>query len=195
MKKHLILIVIIILSVVSVYGQQSQYVRTDGTTTSSDPTVYQKNEIRLNLLESVLGLPEINYERFIEDNFGVGIAASTSLLNISESQLRSMFLVFGRLYLSNSKICSGFYIEGNTGPVFQRAINYYYTYDSNGYYSGTQYEKGDLYVGFGLGVATGYKFLTKNNWVGELSLGVGRVFGNNLIDAYPRVGITIGKRF
>ncbi|MFN8362160.1 MAG: hypothetical protein U0T85_00335 [Cloacibacterium normanense] len=34
-------------------------------------------------------------------------------------------------------------------------------------------------LGFGLGAAAGAKFLTKNNLIGEVYGGVGRVFGDN----------------
>ena len=45
--------------------------------------------------------------------------------------------------------------------------------------------------------AAGGKFLTRNGFLGEAYLGVGRSFGRNSNnnEAYPRVGITIGKRF
>ncbi len=35
----------------------------------------------------------------------------------------------------------------------------------------------------------GAKFLTKNNLIGEVSGGVGRVFGDNSLGAYPRFGL------
>lgn len=144
-----------------------------------------------------MGLPEINYERIIDENFGLGLAAAVSLEDVEDSNLRSLFLVYGRLYLGNDKPATGFYIEGNTGLVLQKAINYYdETYYYSGYnYSSSAYGTSKTYSGLGIGVAAGYKFITKNDWVGEFSLGVGRVFGNRVIDAYPRVGISIGKRF
>lgn len=46
-----------------------------------------------------------------------------------------------------------------------------------------------------MGIAAGGKFLTKNGFVGEIYGGVGRLFGNSNVEAYPRGGITIGKRF
>lgn len=171
--------------------------KTDLTKTSSVQND-AKNEIRLNLLESVIGLPEINYERFIGDNFGLGAFAAFSLDKPEDSNLRSMFLIYGRLYLGNTKPCSGFYIEGNTGLVLQKTINdyngYYSSYGNGGYYV-SYYSESEIQAGLGLGVATGYKFLTKNNWVGEFSLGLGRIYGGKISGMYPRVGITIGKRF
>lgn len=185
----------------SLFAQQSQYAVREKTSlvNQSNSQDYPKNEIRLNLFQSVLGLPEINYERILEDNFGVGFYAAYSLENEYDTSLRSLLMGYGRLYLGNYKPAVGFYIEGNTGLVLQES---YYSYTETPYYSSSSYypyqynSNPRLYAGLGIGVAAGYKFLTKNNWVGEFSLGIGRVFGNNVIvEAYPRLGISIGKRF
>lgn len=167
------------------YAQQSQYVIQETKNVSS---FHPKNEIRLNLLESVAGLPEINYERFVEDNFGVGLAMAASLENVEDSRIRALILPYGRLYFGDDNPATGFYIEGNMGLVLQKSLNY--NYSETSYITESKY-----YSGLGIGVAGGYKFLSKNNWVGEFSLGVGRVFVNRVEDAYPRVGITLGKRF
>ena len=200
MKKRIAHSVLFMLLFLSAFAQQPQYVtRSSGEEQNADEffRLSPKNEIRLNLFQSVLGLPEINYERIIDENFGLGFAAAVSLEDVQDSNLRSLFLVYGRLYLGNNKPATGFYIEGNTGLVLQKATNYYSNYNNNNNYNPYTSSSADskTYSGLGIGVAAGYKFITKNDWVGEFSLGVGRVFGNRVIDAYPRVGITIGKRF
>ena len=49
---------------------------------------------------------------------------------------------------------------------------------------------------FGMGAAVGFKLLTRNNYVGELFAGAGRLFGDSLdFEMYPRLGLSIGKRF
>ena len=48
-------------------------------------------------------------------------------------------------------------------------------------------------MGAGLGLAIGWKYISQNNWVGEVYTGLGRDFVND--GAYQRLGITIGKRF
>ena len=108
--------------------------------------------------------------------------------------MRAAFLPFGRLYFSNEH-AAGFYIEANGGLILEKSKTYYYDYYSS--YSGVMQSAPTIntYSNIGLGVAIGYKFLTKNNWVGDIFAGAGRVFGESNIDAYPRVGITIGKRF
>jgi hypothetical protein len=51
----------------------------------------------------------------------------------------------------------------------------------------------DNVTGAGVGLALGWKYLSGNNWVGEIYAGGGRDFVNG--GGYPRLGITIGKRF
>ena len=46
--------------------------------------------------------------------------------------------------------------------------------------------------GAGFGVAVGYKYVSKSNWIFEVLLGGGF---NTLYFLYPRTGILIGKRF
>lgn len=149
-------------------------------------STYPKNEIRLNLLESVLGLPEIDYERMIQSNFGLGIASAISILNAEEAELRYFILSYARLYFGSTVPATGIFIESNAGLMMQAQQN-------DNLITNTITTKN--YPGFGIGVAMGYKFLTSNSWVGEFTLGFGRVFGNRVIDVYPRVGISLGKRF
>ena len=162
MKKNLVVTTLFMLFTFTTFCQEvnDKYKTTENT--------YAKNEIRLNLFSSLLGLPEANYERFLEDNFGVGAYAAFSLENVYDSNLRSMYMVFGRLYLDNTKPCSGFYIEGNTGLVLQKKVNYYGYYNYyDGYNSSYNYGysvESKTQAGLGLGVAVGYKFLTKNNF-------------------------------
>ena len=52
-----------------------------------------------------------------------------------------------------------------------------------------------------LGLAVGWKYLSKNNWTGELFLGLGRNFVydkdflNDDISLNSRIGISIGRQF
>ena len=156
-----------------------------------------KNEIHVNLLTSVFGLPEINYERFLESNFSLGLSVMASLDEPNDQELRALFVPFGRLYFG-AENCAGFYIEGNTAIIIEkyRNYNFYYSSSSSPTYEITQSTTSfNSYTNFGLGVAIGYKFLTRNNWVGDIFGGAGRVFGDTRIEAYPRFGISIGKRF
>ena len=191
MKKKISFFIFSILVGLTAYGQQ--VIQNRNFEYEKDP-MELKNEIHFNLLTSVLGLPEINYERIMESNFSVGMSLMASLDPYEKQNLRAAFLPFGRLYFSN-EYAAGFYIEANGGLILEKSKTYYYDYYSS--YSGVMQSAPTIntYSNIGLGVAIGYKFLTKNNWVGDIFAGAGRVFGDSNIDAYPRVGITIGKRF
>lgn len=154
------------------------------------------NEIKINLLYTVIGIPEINYERLLEDNMGVGIALAVRLTdeNIFGSRFNFIITPHYRLYFGNKK-ANGFFIEGNAGVVSYKEADYsslpYTSYPPDFDYSSLDKN----YTKIGLGVAAGAKFLTRNGFLGEAYLGVGRVFGSTSIDVYPRMGLTIGKRF
>jgi len=147
------------------------------------------NEIKVNLLYLVLGLPEISYERLISDNMGVGLSTTVA---IDDQDLRHAFLASYRLYFGNKK-ANGFFIEGNMGVISEKEYNSYYYYlpENNGYNEVTKSNR----TYFGLGAAAGAKFLTRNGFLGEAYLGAGRLLGESQSEYYPRVGITIGKRF
>lgn len=146
------------------------------------------NEIKLNLLFTVLGMPEITYERIIGDNMGAGLAV---LFNLEkEVDYKFSMTPYYRVYFGNKK-ASGFFIEANASVITNK---YEMVYD---YYSGGGRYSEETRVNLGLGAAVGGKFLTRNGFLGEAYLGVGRVFGDrrSIIDAYPRIGFTLGKRF
>lgn len=154
------------------------------------------NELKLNLVYTIAGFPELNYERILKDDMSVGVAVLVGLEGNSDYSFG--IIPNYRIYFGSKK-ANGFFIEANAAIISNRAE--YYNYD---YLAYTTYLPGyvsytnpinKVYTNFGLGAAAGAKFLTKNGFVGEVFLGVGRLFGNSVDDAYPRAGITIGKRF
>lgn len=147
------------------------------------------NEIKLNLAYTIAGIPEINYERILKDDMSVGLALMIGLEG--DTDFKFGIIPNYRIYFGNKK-ANGFFIEGNAA-VFS-VENYSYTI-YNGTNNTSIYYEGKTQTNFGLGAAAGAKFLTKNGFVGEIYLGAGRLFGETDIDAYPRAGITIGKRF
>lgn len=191
MKKTLIL-ALVLLSAGSIFGQRynqnhNQVYNRDVIRQSAPLMQLGNNEFRFNLAYAIAGLPEISYERFIADNMGIGLSAAFSLEKAEDMSLRSILIPYYRLYFGQKK-ASGFFIEGNMGFV---NIRNSYVYDGGW---GSSY-LGDLnsYVGFG--AAIGFKLLTRNGFVGEVYLGGGRNVGNSDDGGYPRIGITIGKRF
>lgn len=155
---------------------------------------HDNNELRINLLMSIIGLPELNYERFFADNMGVGLAVSASIDKVENMSTRSIILPYYRLYFGTKK-ASGFFIEGNMAVVGQKEL----------YYNLSQSSSIDAYyvssigthstTNFGFGCAIGIKLLTRSDFTGEAYLGAGRLFGESIDKAYPRVGVCIGKRF
>lgn len=149
------------------------------------------NELKINLLHSVLGLVEVNYERILQDNMSVGLGVFASVSK-EDFEYNYGFVPHYRVYFGAKK-ANGFFIEGNMAAISVKEESYYYYNDLN-YNSYTTRSKNK--VNFGLGAAAGAKFLTRNGFLGEAYLGVGRFVGQNRsVEAYPRIGITIGKRF
>ena len=146
----------------------------------------QKNEIKLNLLNSIIGAPEITYERLLQNNQSIGISAAVSLDSKENLSFNYGFAPYYRIYFGK-KDNAGFFVEANTSVTSYHYNNYYYNNQINDWKSETN---------FGFGAAIGFKLMTKNNLIGEVFGGLGRRFGSNYTDdAFPRIGITIGKRF
>jgi len=150
------------------------------------------NELRINLLMSIIGLPELTYERYIADNMGVGLSVAVSLDKMENMSTRSIISPYYRLYFGNKK-ASGFFIEGNMALVRQKELDYNYYYDNGVTYQSELYTR--LTTNFGFGGAIGVKLLARNGFVGEVYLGGGRLFGESIAEAYPRIGVSLGKRF
>jgi hypothetical protein len=149
------------------------------------------NEIKINLLGSIIGMPEITYERLFKDNTAIGLSALVGIDN--DLDYKYGFIPHYRIYFGNKK-AGGFFIEANA--ALMGVNSYSYVYYSNGNMSWYGSSATKTTANFGLGAAAGGKFLTKNGFIGEIFGGVGRFFGkNNELEAYPRVGISIGKRF
>ena len=149
------------------------------------------NEIKINLLMSIAGIPELNYERIVADDQAVGLALLVGV-NSDESDYKFGAIPYYRVYFGKKK-ASGFFIEANAAVLSLESNNYEYFDDL---YFGTYVtSKPTTITRFGLGAAAGGKFLTKSGFIGEAYFGLGRIFGENNLEAYPRIGITIGKRF
>ncbi|ADQ80218.1 hypothetical protein Palpr_2081 [Paludibacter propionicigenes WB4] len=188
MKKKLIICLSFCVIALNLFSQENS------SSTITSPSINQRdnNELRINIATSIIGFPELNYERFIEDNMGVGLAGSVSLEKTEDMSMRWYALPYYRLYFGKKK-ASGFFIEGNMALVGQKE-NYYESYFVN-----NTYVQGPLYTNsktnFGFGGAIGVKLLARNGLTGEVYAGVGRLFGDYINDAYPRIGVCIGKRF
>ncbi len=151
------------------------------------------NELKLNIPFTIAGLPEINYERIVDDNIGIGLAAAIAVDKPERMPYRTQFTPFGRLYFGKKK-AMGFFIEANMTACQQRDIYQDWRgYDSLGYSIYSQVDEKSFNLGFG--AALGVKLMTKNGYVGDIFLGGGRLFGNSVEGGYFRMGLTIGRRF
>jgi hypothetical protein len=179
MKKIIFSILILMSSSVS-FAQESE---------SSD-----NNEIKFNIPLAIYGLPDLSYERIIEDNMSVGISLAFAVdkpYNWNTNKgipERSIVCPFYRLYFGQKK-AAGFYIEGNMAVASQKELN------TPDYIIGGTVTPSKSTTGFGFGAAVGVKLLTKNGFTGDFYGGWGRLFGDNIYNSYPRIGICIGKRF
>lgn len=152
-----------------------------------------KNEIRLNLLMTAIGFPELSYDRFFANNTSVGFSALAFIRTDKAAPHIYSLTPYYRIYFGQKKT-SNFFFEGYVMATLEKDI---YSYPSNGYYGGgslTYYDRG-YEKGYGYGVAVGEKIFTKSGIVGEICLGVGRLYRFDNSELFPRLGISIGKRF
>jgi hypothetical protein len=154
-----------------------------------------KNELKLNMLELLI-MPAIGitYEHYLNPSSSYGVYGFINF-NINEGYRYEKFEIapFYRIYFQNrDKLDNkGLYTEVFSGLNVGETDFFDYDYDTNRY--------GDLYtqeyVGISLGVTLGYKFVNHNNYAFEIFAGAGRFLNEQEIDAYPRIGLSIGKRF
>ena len=150
---------------------------------TKDGKTEAKNEVKLNLLMTVLKIPEISYERILSNNLGLGLSAGFSFDN-DALDINYQIIPYGRFYFGR-KHGSGFFIEANAALVgFKEEYYVNYTYE---------YRTRDV-TGFGVGFAIGGKFINNNDFIGEFFLGCGNTFSKNDY-IYPRIGVSIGKQF
>lgn len=196
MRKTILFAAAILLSI-SVSAQRHQQQRRSpsfmGWHLAKDmPVQIKRNELKLNLPTTIFLLhPEITYERIIHEDFGVGGSLGFNP-GSDEYPIDFILAPFARWYFGGSslnlqKYGAGFFVELN-GAVFSKEDSYYDYYDG-----GLSVWTDEKVFGTGLGLAFGWKYLSANNWVADVYFGAGRDFVND--SAYPRMGITIGKRF
>lgn len=182
--KHLLIFTIALATSLCAYSQKTHKVM--GWKITKD---LPQNEVKLNLASSIFSsYPEISYERILNTDISVGVATGISLEDDNYPVDFSIIPYFRWFFGGNTKSLqkhgAGFFIEANGAIVSVKE----YIYDS-GYGNPDTQTK----AGAGLGLAIGWKYLSHDNWVGEIHVGAGRHTVDN--GNYPRIGITIGKRF
>ena len=159
-----------------------------------DSDLIHRNELKLNLGTSVfLAFPEVTYEYILNDDMSVGAAVGFGFDTEDSDGYSFRATPFLRWFFGHSMRhpAAGFFLEANAAMGTKDI----YTYNS----SMNTYLKDESMFTAGLGVAVGWKYLSKNNWVGDLFFGAGRNLiydkKHHDISIYPRIGISIGKRF
>ena len=162
------------------------------------------NEVRLNLLAPVaFKAVSLEYERAttkVKDlGFGATISASFAQGEDYEASLFPAFGVmpyarwyFGGKKLSMTRLNSGFFIEANTAVNFNRFTIKHYNPANEQTTSETKRS-----TSWGIGLGGGWKFVSRSNWSGEISLRVGRnlVKDEDFDDVYVHPAISVGYRF
>lgn len=149
------------------------------------------NEVKANLLGLAIGLPEISYERLINENMGVGVAVAAGIQNNKGYKEEYKFMITPHYhYYFGKKYANGFFLEANA-TVFSDDVD---QADDGGV------RKDKIYYGLGGGI--GMKQIFGKGFVAELILSLGGKLNNNPakdkgtdLGLYRRVGLSIGKRF
>ena len=148
------------------------------------------NELKLNALYAVVGAFEVTYERTLnaESAFGTSVLIP---YESEDSSLNYYLSPYYRFYFGK-KYAAGFFVEG-FGLLSSEDRIIALTNNGNNFISQTE-----AITDFALGIGLGGKWVSKQGFVGELNLGIGR----NLFNAdqtgtelVGKLGITVGWRF
>ena len=142
-----------------------------------------KNELKADVAYILGATLKVEYEHLLSDWSGLGAMVSYNFSGNDFLDYRFQMLGLYRLYFGKQPV-SGFFLEGNMGIISGNYDSHYHYYTHK------------TYTTFGMGIALGLKWhINKSNIVLDIFGGAGRMFNENSIGAYPRVGICVGKRF
>lgn len=154
---------------------------------------FRHNEVKLNLAGIFYTTLDGQYDYILKQDLSVGVAGALNIVrgnNIYVYQITpNVRWFFGGNMESAQKYGAGFFVELN-GSVFGHSWE-----SVAAKISGTKLEETEIRPGAGLGLAVGWKYLSKGNWVGEIYAGAGKNFVPDQVPVYPRGGISIGYRF
>ena len=161
-------------------------------TIAQEATTLKKHEFRIDAAEGII-VPaiDIGYEYLIDKNSGFGVSAYYNLDDnpSDDFQVWAVTPFYRQYFFSKEDYgAKGFFVEGSLRLAAGDELNFNTT-------SNTVQE--DAWTKFGVGFAIGKKWVSKNGFVAELSVGGGRFFGDD--DQGPggffRGGISVGYRF
>jgi len=162
---------------------------------SNDLPANRKHEFRFDAVEAIVSANiEINYEYVLSKFSGFGGAITVGLDNDDVSNLQFAITPYYRQYFLNKKDygARGLFVEGfGQFSVFETLESVFN--DVGGLFDVEETTES----AFGLGLAVGQKWVSKNGFVFEISAGIGRRFGSDIQDVdefFFRGGILIGYR-
>lgn len=179
---------------------------TESTTTEGIQD--RKHEIRLDVTDAlIVSTIELNYEYVISKFSGVGASVSVRLEESDDfgSYQNFAFTPYYRQYFFNKKEygARGLFAEGLLQVASgEELYGDYYEGNDIGF---PDNEGADIifpdsdrnWTNFGIGFALGQKWVSKNGFILELSVGGGRYFGGkeNSPEGFFRGGVLVGYRF
>lgn len=183
-----------------------------GAFTSVRAQDFDQNELRLNLLDMLSrGTLNASYERFLTPQTSLGVTTMVALNDDYTEKFE--FAPSFRMYFNDDllELRKSVFVEVFTAfVVADSAYDDYYYVDCNypaqsiqasadpqglsiapcGYYSEPSPE-----AAFALGMMLGKKWVNQSNFTFEFGLGFGRYLTQTYNEAYPRINLSIGKRF
>lgn len=182
-----------------------------GAFTSIRAQEFDQNELRLNLLDMLSrGTLNASYERFLTPQTSLGVTTMVALNDDYTEKFE--FAPSFRMYFNDDllELRKSVFVEVFTAFLVTESPYYYDYIDCPyptqsiqasaepqglsiapcGYYSEPSPE-----AAFALGMMLGKKWVNQSNFTFEFGLGFGRYLTQNYNEAYPRINLSIGKRF
>lgn len=183
-----------------------------GAFTSVRAQEFDQNELRLNLLDMLSrGTLNASYERFLTPQTSLGVTTMVALNDDYTEKFE--FAPSFRMYFNDDllELRKSVFVEVFTAfVVADSGYDDYYYVDCSypeqsiqasadpqglsiapcGYYSEPSPE-----AAFALGIMLGKKWVNQSNFTFEFGLGFGRYLTQTYNEAYPRINLSIGKRF
>jgi hypothetical protein len=183
-----------------------------GAFTSVQAQEFDQNELRLNLLDMLSrGTLNASYERFLTPQTSLGVTTMVAFNDDYNEKFE--FAPSFRMYFNDDllELRKSVFVEVFTAFVVADSgyDDYYYTdcsYPTQSIQASTDpqglsiapcgyYNEPSPEAAFALGMMLGKKWVNQSNFTFEFGLGFGRYLTQTYNEAYPRINLSIGKRF
>lgn len=183
-----------------------------GAFTSVRAQEFDQNELRLNLLDMLSrGTLNASYERFLTPQTSLGVTTMVALNDDYTEKFE--FAPSFRMYFNDDllELRKSVFVEVFTAFVVAESDYYIYNNVECDYLAQSVQASADPqglsiapcgYYGeptseaaFALGMMLGKKWVNQSNFTFEFGLGFGRYLTQTYNEAYPRINLSIGKRF